>query len=578
MRQFFTLLLSAVTFSGFSQAPNIDGTYLPVAGTIIHQVYDTTGVALTVPTLGANQVWDYANAFVNIADTGWIETYYAGDAPHAALFPDATHATFLRAPFFDADSLWTYLLIDTLGIHTVGGYATQAAYNAPFTQYDWEYVMPHTVTPTSVIVDTAYAVGIGQYLGLNVMLTQTIYKEMEYVGFGTCTTPIGTFSDVALGREHRLRTDSFFVDVSGNGNYQFTNLIQPNPNVQEGYRYHFLRNNTFGSTHLMQIQADPSGNVGWAWYTLPVSIGAIEGLVWDELGAPVTNGEVLLYRENSNFSKNDILDRAQLDANGNYFFDSIPYGEYRVAARADQLVYDRSLTSYVGDTTNWMGCQSIVLSGPSSIANNINLSYRAPLAGQGNASGVILLNQGFQRNNDPIPGLDVVVQRSPGGSVADNSITDLGGAFDFQSLDDGDYTVFVDIPGLHMAGSYDFTVAGGTVQDELDFIVSLDSIYPVGQVIQSTEEFITAAGSVKAWPNPYEGSTNIRVKLDETSEISLEVFNMLGESVAVLDAGNRSKGEYTYVFGADAYGYSSGVYLVRLAVNGIPHTIKLVQE
>jgi hypothetical protein len=578
MRQVFTLLLSAFTLSGFSQAPIIDGTYLPVAGTIVHQVYDTTGVALSVPTLGANQVWDYSSAFVNIADTGWIETFYAANTPHTALFPDATHATFLRAPFFDADSLWTYLLIDTLGIHTVGGYATQVAYNAPFEQFDREYVMPNLVTPTTVVVDTSFAVGFGVYMGFNVRLSQTIYKEMNYVGYGTCTTPIGTFTDVALGHEHRYRIDSFFVDLLGNGNYQLTTLIQPNPAIQEGNRYHFLRNNTFGSTHLMQIQSDMAGNVGWAWYTLPVSIGSIDGLVLDDQGQPVTNGEVLLYRENSNFSKNDILDRAQLDANGNYVFDSIPYGIYRVAARADQVTYDRSLTSYVGDTTNWIDCQSILLTGPTSVANNINLSYRAPLAGQGTASGVILLNQGFQRNNDPIPGLDVVVQRNPGGGVANNSITDLGGAFDFQNLDDGDYTVFVDIPGLHMAGSYDFSVVGGTVEDELDFVVSLDSIYPVGQVIQSTEEFMSAAGSIKAWPNPYEGSTNIKITLDAASDISLEVFNLLGKRVAVLDEGKRTKGEHNYEFGAEAHGFSAGIYLARLTVNGIPHTIKLVQE
>lgn len=578
MKKLFTLLFGlSLAFTASAQAPTVEGTYLPVAGTTIHQIYDTTAVALTTPSFGANQVWDYSNAFVNLTDTFWIETFYAANTPYAALFPDATHATFLRTCFFDGDSLYTYLKIDTMGVHAVGGYSIQSQFNAPFESTDWEYIMPNEVSMGTVITDTSDATAYGQYLGLDVKIHQVIYKELEAVGYGTCTTPIGTFNDVLLGRETRSRTDSIFVDILGNGNYVFTQAITPNPSISDEYRYHFLRNNTFGSTHIMQLKSDLAGNMGWGWYTLPVAIGTISGNVLDDQGAAVTNGEVLLYRENSNFAKNDILDRATLDAAGYYEFDSIPYGEYRVAARADIASYPNSLTTYAGDTTNWIDCQSIMLTGATAVAPAINLRYNQPLAGQGTASGVVLLNLGYTKNNDPIPGLDIVVERNPGGQAADGGITDFGGEFTFTDLDDGDYTINVEIPGLHMAGSYDFSITGGTVEDQLDFVVSLDSIYPTGEVL-SVPQYTSSVATVEAYPNPFDNITTISYTTNVRADVQLEVVNLLGEHILSIDRGTQKAGTHRIEFNAADAGFSSGIYLVTLTVNGVPHSLKLVQQ
>lgn len=578
-------LLPAIAFvlaslSSFSQSPTIEGTYLPVAGTIVHQIYDTTGVALSVPTFGQNQVWDYSNSFVNETDTFWLETFYAANTPFASMFPDATHATFLRAPFQDGDSLYTYLKVDTMGIRAVGGYSISAAFNAPFTSSDWEMMMPHTADENVVIQDTAISEAFGVYLGFNVKISHTIYKTLDAVGSGQVTTPIGTFDDVLLAREQRHVIDSFFVDLLGTGNYQFTGLITPNPFIQNGVRYHFLRNNTFGSTHLMQIQADTFGNVGWAWYNLPLAIGSISGNVLDSTGLAVTDGEMLLYRENSNFAKNDILARTTVDANGYYQFDSIPYGEYRIACRADQGTYPNSLTTYVGDTTDWIQCQSVMSTGPMTVAPTIHMKYHAPEVGQGTASGIILLNLGYTKSNDPIPGLDVVVERNPGGTVVGGGITDIGGEFMFEDMDDGNYTIFVDIPGLHMAGSYTFDVVGGSIQDELDFTVALDSIYPTGEVIPvvGIKETELLSASLTASPNPYQDYTNLVLALEEDAEVTLEVYNLLGAEVTTLASGAMQKGRYNYQFSAADHGLGTGVYLVRLMVNGETTTIRIVEQ
>ena len=70
------------------------------------------------------------------------------------------------------------------------------------------------------------------------------------------------------------------------------------------------------------------------------------------------------------------------------------------------------------------------------------------------------------------------------------------------------------------------------------------------------------------YPNPFNPQTTIPIHLSAPSTISLEVFDALGRSHAVLAQGMFSTGSHT--FNLDASGWSSGAYLVRLTTpNGI---------
>lgn len=70
------------------------------------------------------------------------------------------------------------------------------------------------------------------------------------------------------------------------------------------------------------------------------------------------------------------------------------------------------------------------------------------------------------------------------------------------------------------------------------------------------------------YPNPFNPQTTIPIHLGAPSTISLEVFDALGRSQAVLAQGMFSTGLHT--FNLDASGWSSGAYLVRLTTpNGI---------
>ena len=66
------------------------------------------------------------------------------------------------------------------------------------------------------------------------------------------------------------------------------------------------------------------------------------------------------------------------------------------------------------------------------------------------------------------------------------------------------------------------------------------------------------------YPNPFNPSTTIRFDLPETSDVRLEVFDMLGRRVTTLVDEQRSAGSHTVRF--DATGLTSGLYIYRIIV------------
>ena len=68
------------------------------------------------------------------------------------------------------------------------------------------------------------------------------------------------------------------------------------------------------------------------------------------------------------------------------------------------------------------------------------------------------------------------------------------------------------------------------------------------------------------YPNPFNPATTIRYDLPEHSDVRMEVFNMLGQRVALLVDGQLQPGSHTAVF--DASNLSSGTYLLQLDAQG----------
>lgn len=584
MKKIYTLFLLSIALLGMAQGPVIEGTYLPVRGTAVKEIWNKIAGQVSVPYYGQDTVWDYSSQSTYFTDTFLIQTIDPDStlSRYHQYFPAATHASYLRTPFNNiSDSLFSYYLIDTAGLHMLGGFNIKQQVGNTYIGYDTtaiitpnELYVPNTAAYGMIKYDTSKYVTYGKISNFPIEVKGTKMKVLSGVGYGTLIMPNGSaFHNVLLTKIEIQTIDSAFFQGGGYTGYP--------PVYSHFIEYSFLRNNTFGSSSLMYFNVDSTNTtVNYGWYTLPVDFGAITGTVYDSMNQAhvVPHGQAYLYRENSNFSKNDILDISDLDVNGNYRFDSIPYGMYRVAIRPDLYDYPTALTTYYGDSTDWLTATEIVTTDSLSYGNDIHLRYHPDSIGQGHIQGSLILDQTI-RTNEPIPGIDIVVLKKPAKTAMTEIKTDSTGSFDVINLYDGDYEIFVDIPGIHMTGTYEFTIAGSTSINCLEFTSGMDSIHPTCALLKVPDygkSLVTSA--IIAYPNPYEYSTSIKVNLIENGQLSLEVFNVLGEKIQVLDKGEKHSGTYTYNFSAKALNYPSGIYFIRLINGNNLTTLKVIEQ
>ncbi|RMZ48732.1 T9SS C-terminal target domain-containing protein, partial [Candidatus Marinimicrobia bacterium PRS2] len=77
-----------------------------------------------------------------------------------------------------------------------------------------------------------------------------------------------------------------------------------------------------------------------------------------------------------------------------------------------------------------------------------------------------------------------------------------------------------------------------------------------------------------AYPNPFNPTTTMTLTMPMAGEITVEVYNLLGQVVATLASGYMEASTYTLTW--DASNASSGVYFVQADVHGSAHVQKIV--
>ena len=76
------------------------------------------------------------------------------------------------------------------------------------------------------------------------------------------------------------------------------------------------------------------------------------------------------------------------------------------------------------------------------------------------------------------------------------------------------------------------------------------------------------------YPNPFNPVTNIRYAISDRQFVTLKVFDVLGNEVAILVNGEKPAGEYTVKF--DASNLASGVYIYKIRAGEFTQSKKLV--
>ena len=68
----------------------------------------------------------------------------------------------------------------------------------------------------------------------------------------------------------------------------------------------------------------------------------------------------------------------------------------------------------------------------------------------------------------------------------------------------------------------------------------------------------------EAYPNPFNPSTTLDIELNNTANVSVMVYNVMGQMVSVLHDGNMSAGMHAITW--DAADLASGMYIIKAEV------------
>ncbi|MCH7962444.1 MAG: T9SS type A sorting domain-containing protein [Bacteroidetes bacterium] len=101
-----------------------------------------------------------------------------------------------------------------------------------------------------------------------------------------------------------------------------------------------------------------------------------------------------------------------------------------------------------------------------------------------------------------------------------------------------------------------------------------DGSYEYSQIIEVDFNSPISFELNQNYPNPFNPSTTITFTLPVNGNVSLSVYNMLGEEIQILQNGFLEAGMYSYNFNAE--GLSSGFYIYKLSSNNKTQTRKML--
>jgi 5'-nucleotidase / UDP-sugar diphosphatase len=130
-----------------------------------------------------------------------------------------------------------------------------------------------------------------------------------------------------------------------------------------------------------------------------------------------------------------------------------------------------------------------------------------------------------------------------------------------------DVRIFTDTTEMHLVVAY--IQAQDTIRPASD-----DRIIVYPGAVERSGAAPVRYDLLQNYPNPFNPTTTIVFVLPKTSLVSLKVFNLLGQEVAVLAEGRVGAGEHSFRF--DGKGLASGIYLYRLHAGDFLQTKKMI--
>jgi hypothetical protein len=240
------------------------------------------------------------------------------------------------------------------------------------------------------------------------------------------------------------------------------------------------------------------------------------------------------------------------------FTDLAPGIYYVKAVLTNPAAYPTLLDSYYDNTFQWQFASPIALACDDSVNIIMTMAEIAPITtGNGTLSGTVLMLTGTKSTEavgEPVPGAEILIEQEPNDIPVQCTLTDSTGKYIFTGLVPGPgYHLIVDIPGFPLLSTYqNITVPTNDTIPNLNFLV--DSTLGGGIFIDTASyvSYIPDEGvSVEVFPNPFSTFLNVQFELKEKKSVTIELFDVMGRKVQVLEAGDLLPGNHEFVIKPD---------------------------
>ena len=255
-------------------------------------------------------------------------------------------------------------------------------------------------------------------------------------------------------------------------------------------------------------------------------------------GSPCANCEVIFFKPQS--TDWNPLFTGVTNASGNYLFGNVPgQTDFRLMADPDDGVHPNVLQGYyteTGSTYLWEQAAALNSGCGASLQKDIDVPAALQNNGQCTLRGALYqLNPGkVQAQEDPIPLIDVVVEKTPPGSPQAKATTDINGEFEFTLMEASDtlYALYVNIPGLPMNQTHQIMIdPNDLLYNQLDLCVNLERTFISTCTALSVVEPIEDRSAVSVYPNPSNGSFQVSMGSFEGENTQVKVFDVSGRVV-----------------------------------------------
>jgi hypothetical protein len=322
--------------------------------------------------------------------------------------------------------------------------------------------------------------------------------------------------------------------------------------------------------------------------TLSSSVSPIiSGSVTAKISGVVNSGWVYLVRYDTVLKRQHVIDSVTI-SNGHYSFNNSTAGPFLVFAQANKITYPKVVKTYSPKAAMWDSAAVILAPCGSIDTANIQMQEFNALAGIGSLTGLIVKGSGYvsryiggsnpgtHKPGDPIPGLDVNLEQRPGGIIY-HTLTDSTGNYHFSGVPNGQYSVLVDIPGLGMVSQYTRTISATNPKfTNLNYLVDSAHIRPDSAIAQGIIQNTRPEPALRLSPNPFKDQLTVQYTLNEASDVTMELFNILGERILLSSKGRQDAGQHSYVLSGAENGFSQGTYIFKITMNGTVYTGKVV--